>query len=54
METYKVVKVFRKSGNKKVLEKGLSLETAKHIVNSFPDSNKSMVVFYKEGVQNER
>ena len=46
MERYKVVKVMRKTGNKKTLEKNLSLDEAKRMVNSYPDSNKHMVCFY--------
>jgi len=46
MERYKVVKVMRKTGNKKTLEKNLTLDEAKRMVNSYPDSNKHMVVFY--------
>jgi len=47
-EKYKVVKVMRNSGNAKILCKNLSREEAKRIVNSFPDSEKSMVVFTKQ------
>jgi hypothetical protein len=45
---YKVVKIFRVSRRHQILEKGLTLEEAKRIVQSFPDSNRSMVVFYKQ------
>jgi len=48
MEKYKVVRVSRKSGRKTILEKNLTLDEAKRIVKSFPDSQKSMVVFYKQ------
>lgn len=48
METYKVVKIFRKSSRRITLEKGLTRDQAIAVVNSFPDSNRSMVVFYKE------
>ena len=45
---YKVVKIM-KSGNKKVrLENNLTLDEAKRLVTSFPDSKKSMVVFYEQ------
>ena len=47
-EKYKVVKVFRVSGRRKILHKNLSKETAKRIVNSHPNSNRSMVVFTKQ------
>ncbi len=46
--TYKVVKLFRVSLKRQVLHKCLSLERAKEIVQSHPDSNRSMVVFYRE------
>jgi len=46
--TYKVVKVFRKSHRKQVLNRGLTREEAKRVVNSYPDSNRSMVVFAKQ------
>lgn len=46
--TYKVVKIFRVSGRREVLARGLSLEDAKSMVNSYPDSSRSMVVFYKQ------
>ncbi len=46
--TYKVVKVFRKSGRKEVLNRDLTIDEAKRIVNSYPDSNRHMVVFTKQ------
>lgn len=46
--TYKVVRIFRVSARREVLETGLTLEQAKRVVNSYPDSNRSMVVFYKQ------
>jgi hypothetical protein len=46
--TYRVVKVFRNSCRREVLKRGLTKEKAKAIVNSFPDSNTSMVVFEKQ------
>ncbi len=45
---YKVVKIFRVSRRHQVLERNLTREEAKKIVQSFPDSNRSMVVFYKQ------
>lgn len=45
---YKVVKIFAKSARRQVLEKNLTLEQAKRIVNSFPDSTKSMICFTKQ------
>lgn len=52
METYsgpyKVVKIFRISRRKKVIERNLTREEAKRLVNTYPDSNRSMVVFCKQ------
>lgn len=46
--TYKVVRIYKKSGKSQLIEKDLSLEDAKKLVNSFPDSALSMVVFKKQ------
>ena len=46
--TYKVVKIFRVSNRRQVLRRGLTREEAKRVVNSYPDSNTSMVVFMKQ------
>lgn len=46
--TYKVVKIFRKSDRRQVLERGLTLDEALMVVNSFPDCHRHMVVFYKQ------
>ena len=51
--TYKVVKVFRISSRRQVLRRGLTREEAKMVVNSYPDSNKSMVVFMKQFTSNK-
>jgi hypothetical protein len=45
---YKVVKFFRVSARRKVLERGLTLEEAKRVVNRYPDSNRSLVGFTKQ------
>jgi hypothetical protein len=47
-DKYKVVKIFRVSRRRQVLERNLTREQAMRVVNSFPDSNRSMVVFYKQ------
>lgn len=44
-DNYKVVKIFRKSGRHQILAKWLTREQAMRMVNSFPNSNRSMVVF---------
>ena len=46
--TYKVVKIFRVSRRRQLLKSNLTIEQAKEIVNSYPDSSRSMVVFYKQ------
>ena len=46
--TYKVYKIFRKSNRRQVIRRGLTREAAKALVNSYPDSNRSMVVFDKQ------
>ena len=47
-QLYKVVKVFAKSAREVILRKDLTREEAVRIVNSYPDSEKSMVVFYSQ------
>lgn len=46
--TYKVVKVFRKSQRREVMERNLTRDEAIRVVNRYPNSNTSMVVFYKQ------
>lgn len=45
---YKVVKVFRVSGRRQILERGLTEKEAQRVVQSFPDSNRSMVIYTKQ------
>ena len=45
MEKYIVYKLFRKSGRKVILERNLTLDEAKRVVKSYPNSNTSMVIF---------
>jgi hypothetical protein len=45
---YKVVKFFKKSNRRQVLRRGLTLDEAKRVVNSYPDSNTSLVGFTKQ------
>ena len=47
-DLYKVVKIGRKSGRRSILRRNLSRADAKSVVNSYPDSNRSMVVFFKQ------
>lgn len=46
--TYKVLKLYSKSRRREVIRRGLTLEEAKRLVNSYPDSTTSMVVFTKQ------
>lgn len=46
--TYKVVKFFRVSGRRQILEKGLTIEEAKRVVNRYPDRKNSLVGFEKQ------
>lgn len=46
--TYKVFRIFRKSGRRRIIERGLTREEAKRVVKSFPSSNTSMVCFDKQ------
>ena len=45
---YKVFKVFRRSGRRVIIRRGLTLDEARHLVTSYPDSQKSMVCFTAE------
>ena len=45
---YKVYKVFRVSGRRQIIARNLTREQAQRLVNSFPDSDRSMVVFDKQ------
>lgn len=47
-DKYKVVKIMRVSGRRQILERNLSREEAMRVVNRYPDSSRSMVVFYKQ------
>ncbi len=46
--TYKVVKLFRKSMRREVIERGLTIDEAKRVVNRYPNSSRSMVIFTKQ------
>ena len=46
--TYVVYKVFRVSGRKEIIRRGLSKEDAMMLVRKYPDSSRSMVVFAKQ------
>ena len=46
--TYKVVKLFRVSQRRQVIERDLTRDEAMRVVNRYQNSNTSMVVFYKQ------
>ena len=46
--TYKVYKIYRKSNRREVIQRGLTREEAKTLVNRYPDRSGSMVVFDKQ------
>ena len=45
---YKVVKIFRKSNRRELIRRNLTIDEAKRLVNSYPDKNNSMIVFFKQ------
>ena len=47
-QLYKVVKIGRKSGRHTTLRKNLSEADAQMVVKSYPDSSRSMVVYYAQ------
>ena len=48
IQLYMVVKFFRVSGRRQILRRGLTRDEAKMVVNSYPDSNRSLVGFEKQ------
>lgn len=47
-DRFKVVKIMRKSGRREILRRNLTREEAKMVVNRYPDSSRSMVVFERQ------
>lgn len=45
---YKVTKVFKISARREIVERGLTREEAKRVVNNSPSSKNSMLVFEKQ------
>lgn len=45
---YKVFKVMRKSHRQTTIARNLTLEEAQRLVQSFPDSNRSMVCYARQ------
>lgn len=46
--TYKVFRVFKVSRRREIIRTGLTRDEAISLVRSYPDSNRSMVVFDKQ------
>jgi hypothetical protein len=47
--TYNVVRFYRNNpGRRDIIQRGLTLEEAKRVVNRYPDSNKTLVGFVKQ------
>lgn len=46
--TYKVYKLYRQSCRRQIIERGLTRDQAKRLVNTYPDSKKHIVVFDKQ------
>jgi hypothetical protein len=47
-DAYKVVKFMRVSNRRQILRRGLTRDEAIRVVNSYPDSNRSLVGFERE------
>jgi hypothetical protein len=45
---YKVMKIFRVSRRREVIKRGLTEDQAQRLVNSYPDSSRSMVIYTKQ------
>jgi hypothetical protein len=45
---YKVVKFYRVSQRREILARGLTREEAKRLVNTYPDTSRSLVGFTKQ------
>jgi len=47
-DLYRVLRVYRNTGRRQVIERNLTRDQAIRLVNSFPNNDKSMVVFTKQ------
>ena len=47
-QLFKVVKIMRVSNRRQVLERNLTEEEARRVVARFPNSSRSMVVYFKQ------
>jgi hypothetical protein len=45
---YKVVKIMRKSARRQILERNLTEQEAQRLVARYPDSSRSMVVYFRQ------
>jgi hypothetical protein len=45
---YKVVKIGRKSARRQILERNLTEQEAQRVVARYPDSSRSMVVYFRQ------
>lgn len=45
---FKVVKIGRKSCRRKILERNLTEQEAQRVVNRYPTSNRSMVIYTRQ------
>jgi hypothetical protein len=48
IQLFKVVKIMRVSGRRQILERNLTEAEARRVVARFPDSSRSMVVYFKQ------
>lgn len=47
-DKFKVVRIMRKSGRRVVMEKNLTESEAQRVVARYPDSNRSMVCYFRQ------
>jgi hypothetical protein len=47
-QLYKVVKIMRVSKRRQVLERNLTEEKAQRVVDRYPNSSRSIVVYFKQ------
>lgn len=47
-QKFKVVKIMRVSGRRQVLERNLTEQEARRVVARYPDSSRSMVVYFRQ------
>jgi hypothetical protein len=47
-QLFKIVKIMRASSRRQILERNLTEAEAQRVVAAFPNSSRSMVVYYKQ------